>query len=227
MDKNIPNHLGVIIDGNRRWAKEKGLSTLEGHKKGLDILKSLIRWSKDKGVKILTIYIFSIENWERSKEEVSYLMGLFKKVFNENQIMAETKNIRIKIAGEREMIPEDILNIIKKIESDTIDNKGMVVNFAFSYGGRKEIIHSVKEVIKKNLTGDEITEKVISDNLYITENVDLIIRTGKEKRLSGFLTWQSFFSEFYFLEKYWPDFTENDLDSILLNYSHRQRRLGR
>ena len=227
MDNNIPNHLGVIIDGNRRWAKEKGLSALEGHKKGLDILKSLIRWSKDKGVKILTIYIFSIENWGRSKEEVSYLMSLFKKVFNENQIMAETKNIRIKIAGEREMIPEDILNIIKKIESDTIDNKGMVVNFAFSYGGRKEIIHSVKEVIKKNLTGDEITEKVTSDNLYITENVDLIIRTGKEKRLSGFLTWQSFFSEFYFLEKYWPDFTENDLDNVLLNYSNRQRKLGK
>ena len=227
MDNNIPNHLGVIIDGNRRWAKEKGLSALEGHKKGLDILKSLIRWSKDKGVKVLTIYIFSIENWGRSKEEVSYLMSLFKKVFINNQIMAETKNIRIKIAGERKMIPVDVLDIIKKIESDTIDNKGMVVNFAFSYGGRKEIIHSIKEVIKKNLVGDEITEKVISDNLYINEDVDLIIRTGKEMRLSGFLTWQASYSEFHFLEKYWPDFTENDLDDALLNYSNRQRRLGK
>ena len=227
MEKSIPNHLGVIIDGNRRWAKERGLSTLEGHKKGLDALKSLIGWVKGRGIKILTVYVFSIENWNRSKKEVSYLMNLFRGVFKNDQKLAGTEDVRIRMAGERDMIPEDILKIIKKVEEDTKDNKAMTVNFAFSYGGRKEIIHSIKKIVSKKIPENEITEKTVSDNLYVTEDVDLIIRTGKEKRLSGFLTWQSFYSEFYFLEKYWPDFNEDDLDSVLLDYSNRQRRFGK
>ena len=227
MEKNIPYHLGIIIDGNRRWAKEKGLPNLEGHRKGLDVLKSSIGWVKERGIKILTIYIFSTENWNRSKKEVSYLMSLFKEVFKDSHKIAEIKNVKIRIVGERGMIPKDILEIIEKVESDTKENKDMVVNLAFSYGGRKEIIHSIKRIIDKKISKDKVTEKVVSDNLYVTEDIDLIIRTGKEKRLSGFLTWQSSYSELCFLEKYWPDFNEEDLDSILLDYSNRQRRFGK
>ena len=226
MEKNIPSHLGVIIDGNRRWAKEKGLPSLEGHKKGLDVLKSLIGWTKEKGIKILTVYVFSTENWNRSKQEVSYLMNLFKKVFRDSQKIAEMKNVRVRIVGEREMVSQDILEIIERVEGDTENNTGMVANFAFSYGGRKEVINSIKRIIDKKISGNQITEKIVSDNLYITEDVDLIIRTGKEKRLSGFLTWQSSYSELCFLDKLWPDFNESDLDDVLLDYSNRQRRFG-
>ena len=226
MGKNIPFHLGVIIDGNRRWAKEKGLPSLEGHRKGLDVLKSLIGWTKEKGIKILTVYVFSTENWNRSKQEVSYLMNLFKKVFKDSQKIAEMKNVRVRIVGEREMVSQDILEIIERVESDTKNNTGMIANFAFSYGGRKEVINSIKRIIDKKISGNQITEKIVSDNLYITEDVDLIIRTGKEKRLSGFLTWQSSYSELCFLDKLWPDFNESDLDDVLLDYSNRQRRFG-
>ena len=227
MKKNIPNHLGVIIDGNRRWARERGLLTLEGHKKGLSMLRSLMKWVKERGIKTLTIYVFSIKNWNRSKEEVSYLMNLLKGVFKDDEKLTGVKGLKIRMAGERNMVPKDILEIIEKVENDTKDNKEMTVNFAFSYGGRKEIVHSIKQIINKKIPEDQITEKVVCDNLYVTEDVDLIIRTGKEKRLSGFLIWQSPYSEFYFLEKYWPDFNENDLDNILLDYSNRQRRFGK
>ena len=227
MEKNIPNHLGVIIDGNRRWAREKGLPTLEGHKKGLNALRSLMKWVKERGIKTLTIYVFSIENWNRSKEEVSYLMNLLKGAFKDDEKLTGVKGVKIRMAGEREMIPKDVLEIIEKVENDTKDNKEMTINFAFSYGGRKEIIHSIKQIINKKIPEDQITEKTVYDNLYVTEDVDLIIRTGKEKRLSGFLIWQSPYSEFYFLDKYWPDFNENDLDNILLDYSNRQRRFGK
>ncbi len=227
MKKNTLYHLGIIVDGNRRWAKERGLPTFEGHKKGLSILKSLIGWTKKRGIKVLTVYVFSIENWNRSKKEVSYLMRLFRKVFKDSQKITEIKNVKIRIVGERKMIPKDILEIIETVENDTKENKEMVVNFAFSYGGREEIIHSIKNIIDKKIPKDQVTEKTVSDNLYVAENVDLIIRTGKEKRLSGFLTWQSFYSEFCFLDKYWPDFNENDLDNVLLDYSNRQRRFGK
>ena len=224
---NIPHHIGVILDGNRRWAREKNLPTFEGHKKGLNKLKSLIDWSYKKGIKILTVYIFSTENWNRSKEEVSYLMNLFKDVFQNNLLTNNLNNVKIKFVGEREMIPEDIQKIISDLEEKTKTFDGMTVNLAFSYGGRKEIIHAVKGVINKKLISDQIDEDLFSNYLYIPDNVDLIIRRGKERRLSGFLTWQSSYAELYFMEKYWPDFNEKDLDDVLLDYSNRQRRFGK
>jgi len=187
----------------------------------------LIGWARKKGIKILTVYVFSTENWNRSKQEVSYLMNLFKEVFKDSQKIAEMKNVKVKIVGEREMVSQDILEIIKRVEDDTKNNTAMVVNFAFSYSGRKEVINSIKKIIDKKIPADQVTEKIVSDNLYIAEDVDLIIRTGKEKRLSGFLTWQSSYSEFCFLDKYWPDFNEDDLDDVLLDYSNRQRRFGK
>jgi len=222
-----PHHLGVIIDGNRRWAREKGLPTLEGHRKGLEALKSLIKQVKSKGIKILTIYVFSTDNWNRSKEEVSYLMNLFKEVFKSGREMAQEDNIKMRIVGESNLAPKPIIEIIKRINNETTNNDGMIVNFAFSYNGRKEIIHGIKEIINKGIPIEEIDEKVVSENLYVKDDIDLIIRTGKEKRLSGFLTWQSIYSEFYFLDKYWPDFNEDDLDKILNNYANRQRRFGK
>ena len=152
----IPHHLGVIIDGNRRWAREKGLPTLEGHRKGLDALKSLIKWVQLRGIKVLTVYVFSTENWNRSKKEVSYLMGLFKEVFKSGREIAKTDNIRMRIIGESNLAPKPIIEIIKRINSETADNDGMIVNFAFSYNGRKEIIHGIKEIIKKKIPVEEI-----------------------------------------------------------------------
>jgi undecaprenyl diphosphate synthase len=225
MNKSIPKHLGVIIDGNRRWARERDLPTFEGHKKGLEKLKSLIKWTKARGVKILTVYIFSTENWNRSKEEVNYLMNLFRKVFKNNFTLAEEENIKVKVIGERKGVPEDIREIINEIESETEKNNEMQVNFAFSYGGRKEILHSVKEIVKQGKNPDDITEKDITENLYIPNGLDLVIRTS-EKRVSNFLIWQLAYAEFYFLYKYWPAFTEKDLDDAFLDYKKRQRRYG-
>lgn len=221
-------HLGVIIDGNRRWAKERNLPTLEGHKKGLEKLKNLIGWVNDKGtIDILTIYVFSTENWNRSEDEVSYLMDLFRKVFKDSSQVGDNEKVRIKIAGEREMMPKDILEIIEKVEEETKDNKGMVVNFAFSYGGRKEIVHAVKEIVKKGVKVEDIDEELISQNLYIPQDLDLIIRTGYEERISNFLIWQLAYSEFYFLDKYWPAFSEEDLNEAIQDFEDRQRRFGK
>ncbi len=227
MKKNIPHHLGVIIDGNRRWARKRGLPTLQGHKKGLERLKSLVRWAKERGVKILTVYIFSTENWDRSEKEVNYLMNLFRKVFEDSSQLAEDESVRVKIVGEEEMAPKDIRKKIKKIKKETKDNKEMTVNLAFSYGGRKEIVHAVKKIVKKGIKLENIDEKLISNNLYIPDNLDFIIRTGMEKRISNFLVWQLAYAEFYFLDKYWPAFTEKDLDEALEDYSNRQRRFGK
>ncbi len=225
MNKNIPRHLGVIIDGNRRWARKRNLPTFEGHKKGLNNLKSLIQWSKEKGIKILTMYIFSTENWNRSKKEVDYLMKLFKKVFKKGPEIAKG-DIKINIAGERDMVPEEIIKIIQEVEEETKNNKEMIVNFAFSYGGRAEIINAVKKIVKKDIEPEEVTEDLIKNNLYIPQDLDLLIRTSEE-RVSNFLIWQLAYAEFYFLDKLWPAFSKKDFEEAIKEYQNRKRRYGR
>jgi len=226
MTKNIPNHLGIIIDGNRRWAEERGLSIFEGHRKGLEKVRKLTKWCLDRGIKILTLFIFSTENWKRSIKEVNYLMGLIKQNFSKKNIeKTNREGIKIQVIGQREKLLKSIQNLIKEAEELTKNNKKMVVNFALSYGGRAEIIGAVKKIIEKKIPPEKITEGVISQNLW-TSDLDLLIRTGKEQRISNFLLWQSAYSELYFCKKYWPDFTEKDLDEALLDYNHRQRRFG-
>jgi len=228
--KKIPIHLGIIIDGNRRWAKEKGLPAFEGHRRGLDNVQKVGEWCRKKGVKILTIFAFSTENWNRVKREVNYLMRLFALALNGKYIKElQEKNIKLQVIGQKERLPKFLQTKIKKAEELTKNNKEGILNLAISYGGRPEIVQAVKNIIKKKISPDKITENLINQNLWTTglPYPDLIIRTGGEQRLSNFLTWQSAYSELYFTKKYWPEFTEKDLDKALLDFSRRQRRFGR
>jgi len=224
---NIPNHLGIILDGNRRWAEEKGLPALEGHRRGREVTKKVVSWSKNKGIKILTLFVFSTENWKRSKKEVDFLMNLLKQTFDSKGMEELNKEgIRVKIIGQIEKLPPALAKKIKEIEERTKDNRKMILNFALSYGGRAEIVEAVKNIIKKGISPEEISEEVIKENLW-TSDVDLIIRTGKEQRISNFLIWQAAYSELYFPNKYWPEFSEKDLEEALSDYSLRQRRFGK
>jgi len=229
-NKKIPNHLGIIIDGNRRWARERGLPTLEGHRRGLNKLKEIGEWALRKGVKILTVFCFSTENWNRSKTEVSYLMRLFSQSLSKKTVNEyHKKGIKIQIIGQKERLSRSLQKKIKEAEELTKNNKKGILNLAISYGGRPEIMEAVKKIVEKRIPASKITEDLINQNLW-TKGLpypDLIIRTGGEMRLSNFLTWQSAYSEFYFSKKYWPAFTEKDLDRALLDYSRRQRRFGR
>jgi len=227
---NIPYHLGIIIDGNRRWAKEKGLPSIEGHRKGFEKVRKMGDWTLKRGIKILTVYCFSSENWNRSKLEVNYLMRLFGQALNKKSIEDyNKKGVKIKIIGERDKLSSILLKKIAKAEKLTKDNKKGIINLAFSYGGRPEITKAVKNIIKKNIPVQEISEDLIEKNLWTAgqPSPDLIIRSGGHHRLSNFLTWQSAYSELYFIDKYWPAFEEADLDQALSNYYQRQRNFGK
>ncbi len=223
---SIPNHLGIILDGNRRWAKERGLPSFEGHRRGLQTVKKIVNYCKEKGIKTLTLFVFSTENWKRAKREVNFLMGLAKKALTNDFEEYADKGVRVRVIGQREKLPQDLKKEISKIEESTKNNKDMVLNLALSYGGRTEIVEAMKNIVRKKISPEKITEDVIKENLW-TSDVDLIIRTGKEQRISNFLIWQAAYSELYFCEKFWPDFAEKDLDQALKDYARRQRRFGK
>jgi len=225
----IPNHLGIIIDGNRRWAKEKGLSSFQGHKKGLDNVEKITDHCIKKGIKILTLYVFSVENWNRSKKEINYLMRLFVNNLTRKNIKKfNDKGIRFQTIGQKEKLPKLLQEKIKETEKATKNNKKSILNLAISYGGRPEIIQAIKNIIKKKIPFNKINEEIINQNLWTVGLAypDFIIRTGGEIRLSNFLTWQSAYSELYFTKKYWPEFTEKDLNKAFREYSRRERRFG-
>lgn len=227
--QRIPRHLGIIMDGNRRWAKEKGLPSLEGHRRGYEKLKEIGKLCFEKGIKILTVFAFSTENWNRSKEEVSYLMKLLKKAVKEGLTEFHKRDIQIRISGRINQLSKDLQRAIFKTTEKTKDNQKGIINIALNYGGRMEIIDAIKKIINKKIGVAKIDEKTIKENLY-TEDLpdpDLIIRTSGEQRLSGFLLWQSAYSELYFTKKYWPDFGEMDLEKALKEYSERERRFGK
>ncbi len=218
--------MGIILDGNRRWAKEKGLPVFEGHRVGLEKVKETIKWCRDKSIKILSLFVFSTENWQRSKREVNYLMKLSKGAIVDNLNELSQTGIKVRVIGQREKFSKSLQKSIRKAEQLTKNNGGMILNFALSYGGRAEIIEAVKKIIEKKIPPQEITEKVISENLWASD-LDLIIRTGREQRLSNFLIWQAAYSELYFSQKYWPDFNEQNLDAALEDYTNRHRRFGK
>jgi undecaprenyl diphosphate synthase len=225
-DKNIPQHIGLIIDGNRRWAKKRGLLTLEGHRRGLNKLKELGNYILESEVKILTVFCFSTENWNRKKSEVRYLMKLFGEAMVEKNIEEyHKKGICIKVIGQIERLDLGLQKQIKQAQDKTKNNKNGILNLAISYGGRAEIIAAIKEIIKdkKEITEDSFAKYLWTSGLPYP---DLIIRSGGERRLSNFLTWQSAYSELYFSEKHWPDFTKKDIDAALEDYSKRQKRFG-
>ena len=229
MTKNIikvPNHLAIILDGNRRWAKEKGLPAFEGHRKGLETVKKIINYCKEKGIKVLTLFIFSTENWKRGKEEINYLMELARKALKGHFKHLHKSKIRVRVIGQREKLSKAFQEEIAKVEKLTRDNIEMTVNFALSYGGRAEIVEAVKKIIKNKIPLRKVNENTIKENLW-TSDVDLIIRTGREQRISNFLIWQAAYSELYFYPKYWPDFSEKDLDKALADFDRRQRKFGK
>lgn len=226
---NLPVHLGFIMDGNRRWAKAKGLPTLEGHRKGFNAVHGLLDNCLEKGIKYVTAWAFSTENWDRSKEEINYLMNLFREMFVKYEKECKKKGIKILIAGRLSDFPEDVQKSAIKAMESTKDNDKLIFNVAFSYGGRAEIVDATKRIIKDGLKPEEITEEKFAEYIYEAgqPNIDMIVRTSGEQRLSGFMMWQSSYSEIYFMERCWPDFDSKALDEVIAEYQKRDRRFGK
>ena len=228
---SVPQHIVLFPDGNRRWAKKQGVSAFDGHSKGREIFADFMTWCKDRGVLIVTVFGFSTENWNRSKEEVAYLMNLFEVYLGSDEQIATymKEGMRVRVIGDRSRLSSSLLVAIDKAETMTANNTEFTMNLAVSYGGRWDITNAVKEIVAEGITADKITEDVISEHLSMAElpDPDLIIRVGGEKRLSNFVLWQGAYSELYFSPKYWPDFNEQDLDAALAEYAQRQRRFGK
>jgi undecaprenyl diphosphate synthase len=214
-----------MLDGNRRWAKANGLSIFEGHSRGLDHLRDVTRWVKDAGVQHLVVYAFSTENWKRAPEEVSHLMSLVLKMAKESLKDLVQDGVRVRFIGERSRLPKDVQRAIGEIEEESRGGAFSLWVCA-SYGGRAEIVEAARAM---QLDGEDITEASFRRHLWSAEmpDPDIIIRTGGAKRLSNFLTWQTTYSELFFIDTFWPDFSEAELKSILSEYGERERRLGR
>ena len=231
--ENMPKHIAIIMDGNRRWAKEKGLDGKLGHKAGAETLEELTYFANDIGLKYLTVYAFSTENWKRTEGEVGALMLLLKSYVDKFLKKANNNNIRVRILGDIERLDKGLKDSINEIVEKSSKNTGLTLNIAFNYGGRAEMVRAVKQISEKvldnKLSIDDITEQTISDNLYTCgePDPDLLIRTSGELRLSGFLLWQVAYTEFLFLDKYWPDFSKDDLLEAIQTYQNRKRNLGK
>jgi len=226
--KIVPKHVGIIMDGNGRWAREKGLPRILGHKEGLKSVRRTVRAAKNLGVKYLTLYSFSTENWKRPKKEVNFLFGLMEERLRLEGEDLNKNNVKVGFIGEREVLPEPLKKIMEYVEDLTRKNAALNLIFAINYGGRDEIITAVEKIIKTKSPEKKITEKFFKKFLYTSEipDPDLIIRTAGEKRLSNFLTWQSSYSEFYFTPVLWPDFSRKDFLKALLDYQERKRKFG-
>ena len=223
-------HIAFIMDGNRRWAKEKGLPTLIGHAKGYQRVEPLVTYAQKLGIKHITFWAFSTENWKRDKKEVTYLMNLFRDMFKGNLLKKLVKNGgRIVVLGDVNPFPQDIQENIKRVVEESKNNTSIIINIGLNYGGRAEILHAMQKIIQDKKNIDDITENTVSEYLYTNgqPDPDLIVRTGGEQRLSGFLPWQGVYSELYFPEVYWPDFTEKELDKALEEFAGRGRRFGK
>ncbi|MDP2741130.1 MAG: polyprenyl diphosphate synthase [bacterium] len=225
----IPQHIVLFPDGNRRWAKQKGLASLNGHLQGYNNLLDFSEWCKNRGVKALTAFGFSTENWNRTKEEVDYLMNLLEKCLIDNVEKYNKNGVKVRVIGQKERLPESLQKAIEKTEKATENNTNLYLNLAISYGGKWDILEAVKKIIQDKIPLDKIDEKLFDDYLSTAglPNPDLIIRAGGEMRMSNFVLWQGAYSELYFSPKLWPDFTEKDLDDALAEFNRRQRRFGK
>lgn len=223
---NIPEHIAIIMDGNRRWAKGKGLPTKLGHKNGAESLRKIVEYSNEIGVKFLTVYAFSTENWKRSKEEVNDLMNLLREYLEKIEQDIDGKNIKARIIGDVTRLDEDIQEKIKKLEEKTKDCTALTFQIALNYGGREEIVNAVNNIIKDKV--NKVDEKIFENYLYTINapDPDLIIRTAGEKRISGFLLWQCAYAEFVWTDVLWPDFKEKDLDLAINEFNKRVRKFG-
>ena len=227
-DSAIPVHVGFVLDGNRRWAKENGLPTLEGHSRGGDVVHDIAVAAFDRGVRYVSAYVFSTENWNRSEKEVNYLMGLVSKFLDKYLNEFHERGIKVVVLGRREGLRQKVLDSIRKSEETTAENTRGTVALCFNYGGREEIVDAAKKLITEGRTADELTTEVFEQALYNPEvpPIDLLIRTSGEQRLSGFMLWRAAYAELLFTDKYWPDYTEQDLDTALNEYAKRGRRFG-
>lgn len=230
--KAMPKHIAIILDGNRRWAKAKGMPASYGHKEGAKTLENIVRYCNKIGLEYITVYAFSTENWKRAEDEVNSLMMLLQNYLDVYSKRADTENIRVKILGDITALSEGMQKSIKKCMERTKDNTGITFNIALNYGGRDEIVKAVKSISQKVKSGEieisDISEQLVSDNLYTKGNPepDLLIRTSGEMRLSNFLPWQLVYAEFLFVEKNWPDFKEEDIDKAIIEYQKRTRKFG-
>lgn len=225
MSLRVPSHIAIIMDGNGRWAKKRGMPRTYGHKAGADTLRKILTYCGELGVKYLTVYAFSTENWKRAKEEVDALMFLFKTYLKNEKKLLMKNNVKFLVSGRREGVSQDLLAEINRLEEATKGNTGITLNIAFNYGGRAELVDAIKEIIKHD--EKEITEEIVEKYLYSQlPDLELLIRTSGEMRISNFLLWQIAYSEIYVTETYWPDFDRDELIKAIESYQKRERRFG-
>ncbi|MBI2047928.1 MAG: di-trans,poly-cis-decaprenylcistransferase [Parcubacteria group bacterium] len=223
-----PQCIGIIMDGNRRWAKSHGFSTYEGHKKGYEKLKDVVGWAKEAGTHSLIVYAFSTENWNRTKEEVSYLMDLFRTVLKDEVHVLAGEFTRVRFLGTKHRFSPDIRTMMEEVEEKTKTETKFTLGVALSYGGRAEILAAAEALCSMENSQKEITEENFSKYLWTAgmSDPDIIIRTGGERRLSNFLPWQSVYTELFFVDTLWPDFSKEEFEEILKEFSERERRRG-
>ena len=232
-ENNKLEHLAIIMDGNGRWAARRGLPRSMGHRKGAEVVKEITRAAGELGIKYLTLYAFSTENWNRSEDEVKTLMGLLRAYLQSDLKEVQQNNVRIRFIGEREMLDADIVRKMAEIEADTLRNTGMTLCIALSYGSRQEIVNAVKKTAALVKEGDislnDVDVKLFSDMLYTKDmpDPDLVIRTSGEQRISNYLLWQIAYAEFFFTDVLWPDFNKKLLEDIIKNFNMRERRYGK
>ena len=227
--KKKPNHIAIIMDGNGRWAIEKGMSRKEGHYAGLKNIYKIVNHSLTIGIKNLSLFAFSNENWQRKNSEIKYLLDLMYEALDENIQLFKNKNIRVKHVGRLDRLPEQIQEKIQKAVDSTKNNTAMNLNIVFDFGGREEILDAVKKILETNTNTNEINQEFFEKYLYSGElpDVDLVIRTSGEMRLSNFFLWKAHYAEFYSTEIKWPDFDDTQMQNALLDYSERHRRYGK
>lgn len=233
---SVPNHIGIIMDGNGRWAKKRFQPRVFGHKAGMDALQKVTIAASQLGVKVLTVYAFSTENWSRPNDEVSFIMNLPVEFFDKYVPELHANNVKVEVIGEVDRLPEATMDAMNRAIDKTKDNDGLILNFALNYGGRSEILSAIKkiaqEVVDEKITIDDINDSLVANHLMTGhlpqdyQNPELIIRTSGELRLSNFLPWQSAYSEFYFTDTFWPDFDGKALEEAIVEYNQRHRRFG-
>lgn len=231
MNKEVPNHVAIIMDGNGRWAQKRGLKRTKGHQKGAEVLKKISEYAYDKKIKVLSVFAFSTENWKRDKEEVDYLMDLFIKVFKKNFDSIKEKGVKIVFSGLKDKLSDKVLKAMDEMTSETKNNENGIFNICLNYGGQDEIVEATKKIAKEVQNGtldiSEINSKVLSKNMFNNlPPIDLMIRTSGEFRISNFMLWQLAYAELYFTDVLWPDFNEEEFDKALDSFGKRDRRFG-
>ena len=225
---NVPKHIAIILDGNRRWARHRGLPTLLGHKEGVEAIKRVVRRASELNIENLTFFCFSTENFNREKEEVDYLFDLFRDIKNLKENFKK-HDYKFHHTGDKSMLPQDIIDIINEVEEDTKHCTKGIVNLAIAYGGRNDIVNAARRIVKEKVKPEDITEESFKNYLTTGEmpDVDLLVRTSGEKRISGFMLYNMAYAELYFVKKHWPSFTGKDIDEYIIEYQSRHRRFGK